>query len=552
MKKLAALALSLLMVLSLAACSKPAETTAPAKTVRTDLNYAVTGAPETNDPHGNSKDATQQLAHWVYDSLITIGGDGKVTPGIAEKWDTSADGLTWTFTLRDGVKFHNGAAVTADDVVWSINRCTSMAFYKNYTASFTDVTADGNKIVIKLGAPDNALLYNLYRVKILCKAEVYKIEGITAEPKQADFQDKEVDGKKVTAKKQWEEAYYCAQTKTFGQSAADAGSGPFKIESYDKDSKIVLKKFAEYFDVANTGNIQTLNIHVISEASSRLSGLQTGTLDFIEVPTASWNEISTSGKYNTQVQESTKICTLIVNHYHEGSPLGNKLVRQAIRYALNRDQIIQVAASGMGTKAYTLYNPKYIIGSSDVNKGTYEYDLQKAKDLLAEAGYPNGFKLEQKFLCPTGGDNAAVAQQIQFMLQQIGIEFDIDQQNSTTASTLSKEDNQCFYLTNSNYVFHMSDGSRAMHSRTLKTQVAKYALLPNDEGKVLDDLYDRAQAATDDKTRDDLYSQLNVWLNDQCINIPIYYQNKGFAWDKSLDADLSNPYYLYIQYWSWK
>ncbi len=531
MKKLVALALALLMVFCLAGCGEKEKDTEK----RTDLNYAVSGAPETNDPHGNSKDATQQLAHWVYDGLITVAGDGKVSGAIAEKWETSPDGLTWTFTIRKGVKFHNGADVTAEDAVWSINRCTSMAFYKNYTASFTDVTADGDKVIIKLATPDNALLYNLYRVKILSKAEVYKIEGVTTEPDKSDS-----------------EAYYCAKTKTFGQSAADAGSGAFKIESYDKDNKIVLKKYADYYDKASTGNIETLNIHVIQEASSRLSGLQTGTLDFIEVPTASWDDISKDDKYSHEIQVSSKICTLIVNHYHEGSPLGNKLVRQAIRYALNRDKIIEIAASGMGTKAYTLYNPAYIIGSSDVNKGTYEYDVNKAKELMAQAGYANGFKLDQKFLCPTGGDNAKVAQQIQFMLKDIGIEFDIDQQNSTTASTLSKEDNQAFYLTNSNYVFHMSDGSRAMHSRTLKTQVAKYALLPNNEGKVLDDLYDRAQAATDDKTRDDLYSQLNVWLNDQSINIPLYYQNKGFAWDKNLTVDLTNPYYLYIQYWSWK
>ena len=98
----------------------------------------------------------------------------------------------------------------------------------------------------------------------------------------------------------------------------------------------------------------------------------------------------------------------------------------------------------------------------------------------------------------------------------------------------------------------MSDGSRAMHSRTLKTQVAKYALLPNNEGETLDRLYDSAQAATTDAERDKLYGELNEWLNDQSINIPIYYHVKGFAWDKNLDADLSNPYYLYIQYWSWK
>ncbi len=98
----------------------------------------------------------------------------------------------------------------------------------------------------------------------------------------------------------------------------------------------------------------------------------------------------------------------------------------------------------------------------------------------------------------------------------------------------------------------MSDGSRAMHSRTIKTQVAKYAWLPDNLGETLDTLYDTAQAATTDAERDRIYAELNQWLNDMSVNIPIYYHVKGFAWDKNLDADLSNPYYLYIQYWSWK
>ena len=525
----------------------------PDHEIRSDLNIALTDAPVTNDPHGNSKDMTQQLSHWVYDGLILVEGDGTIKPGIAE-YKMSADGLSYTFTIRNGVKFHNGEEVTPEDVVWSIERCTDMAYYKNYTASFTDVKKTGDKeVTITLKNPDNALLYNLYRIKILNQSKVYEIEGITEAPKIEAFSDKtDADGKTITAEKQWKEAYYVEKPSKFGSVAEDAGAGPFVIKSYDKDRLIELEKFADYYDVANTGNIKTVKINIITENSTRYNALLKGDLDLVQVPSANWEEIVANGKFNTLAQESATICTMIVNHYREGSPLGNKLVRQAIRYALNREAIVKSAAKGMGVVAYTLYNPKYIIGSSNVNEGTYEYNVAKAKELLTQAGYPDGFTLQQKFLVPKTGDSVAVAQVIQQMLKAVGIIVEIDQKDSSTASSESKNGSQDLYLTNSNYVFHMSDGSRAMHSRTLKTQVAKYALLPNNEGETLDRLYDSAQAATTDAERDKIYGELNEWLNDQSINIPIYYHVKGFAWDKNLDADLSNPYYLYIQYWNWK
>ena len=564
-KRVLALVLALVLCVgALSACGdKPNETKAPDQSqeqtkapdheVRSDLNIALTAAIVTNDPHGNSKDATQQLAHWVYDSLIVVKGDATVQEGLAS-WKISDDGLQYVFTLKDGVKFHNGEDITAEDVVWSIERCTSMAYYKNYTANFTDVKKTGDKeITITLKNPDNALLYNLYRVKIVNKSKVYEIEGLTADPKIEDFADKtDADGKTITAEAQWKEAYYVAKPAKFGQSPEDAGSGAFVIKSYDKDRLVELEAFADYWD-KTVGNIKTVKVNIVTESSTRFTMLQTHELDFVNVPTSNWAEIKDSKDFNTKEQEVSKTMSIILNHFREGTPLHDKRVRQAIVYAIDRDALINVAASGMGVKAYAMGNPKYIIGSSDVNKGTYEYSVEKAKELLKEAGYPDGFTLEKPFLVPKTGDQVAVATQIQQMLKQVGINIEIDQQDSTTASNLSKDGTyQDLYITTSTMVYHFSDLSRGAHSRTLKTQVAKYALLPNDEGKILDDLYDNAQAATDPAERDRLYEELNKFYNDQCINVPLFYLVNGYAWDRNREADLSDPYYLYIQYWNWK
>jgi len=284
---------------------------------------------------------------------------------------------------------------------------------------------------------------------------------------------------------------------------------------------------------------------VITNSTTRVTALQTGELDFIEVPTSNWDAIVKSGKFGTEQKEGSKVCTLIVNFYRENSPLNDIRVRQAMRYAVDRDALIKVAAGGLGTKAEVICNPTYIKGSTldDELKNSFQYDPEKAKELLKEAGYPDGVQLGI-FLVPNAADNETVAQILQSMWDAVGIKITIEMAESATASAQSKEGYHDVYITNSNMVHHMSNQKRGIHSSTYKTQVAKY------NSPELDSYLDNGEMATTDAERDEWYMKANKWLDNMAVNVPLYYWDRCYAWDPALDTSIGT-YYQYIQEWNW-
>lgn len=541
MRKLLAFLLAAAMLLALCACGStaaPAEQ-APAEganvatdtdaakvvldntapTGRTDLNYAFTAAIVTADPHGNTKDQTMQMFNWVYNGLIFADGQANITPDLAESWTLSEDGTVYTFQIRQGVKFHDGSDMTADDVVFSINRAIELAYYKNYTSSIDTCEKTGdNEVTITIKAPDNGFLYNLYNVKVISQAICEK-EG-----------------------------------ENFGNGAQYAGTGPYMITSYAPDTLIEFEKNPYYY--GECGNIEKIHGFVIVENSTRLTALQTGELDFIDVPTSAWADIVASGLYNTELLESSKVCTLIISNgqategdYAEldaSRPQVDLRVRQAMYYAIDRDAIISVAVNGMGTKAYVICNPKYVIGSDDTDFiGTYEYNPEKARELLAEAGYADGCDVGI-FLVPKVGNNEQIATILVNMWEAVGIKATIELQDSTTASALSKDHYQGVYITNSNYVHHMSNMKRAMHSGSFKTQVAKY------NSPELDSYFDQAQEALTDEERDFYYNEVNRFISENAINLPLFYENRGYAWVEGLNVTLVEDLYYHLpQNWNW-
>ena len=529
MKKIVCFVLAVIMIMGLVACgdsgttsgaasgttSTPAGTTSgttpdPDKKVRTDLNIALNAAPATADPMGNSKDAVMQLNQWVHDGLVYADSEAKIHPRLAESWTISADGTQYVFKIRQGVKFHSGKEMTVEDVVFSLERNKSMSYMKNYTGGIEKIEKTGDwEVTVTLAGADNGFLYNLFNLKIVDKAQVD------------------------------------AMGDDFGNKPNYAGAGPYKIVSWDPNTLIKLERHEDYY--GECGNIETVNVHVVSNASTRVTALQTGELDFITVPSANWDQVQKSGKFNTVLASGTRTLQVVLNWYREGSPMNDKRVRQAVKYATNRDAIVQVAAGGLGEVAIVQCNPKFIMGSSSEGfEDSFKYDPEKAKQLLADAGYPNGVELGILLVTNTY-DNEAVAQMLQNMWEQVGIKCTIAMAESSTASALSKDGYQDFYITVANYVHHMSNLKRAIHSSSYKTTVAKYSGPAADE---IDSYMDNAQAALTDKERDEWYQKANEFLLDFAVNFPIYYLSNPYAWDKDLDATIGT-YYLYIQEWNW-
>ena len=536
MKKLMSLALALIMVLGLVACggggatstpsgttstpagttSTPAGTTDPAKPVKDTVNIALDVPVATADPMANTKNATMQTFQWVYESLVYADGEANIHPALATSWEVKNDGLDYVFQIRQGVKFHSGNTMTAGDVVFSIDRCIGMTYMKNYTSSIASVEKTGDwEVTIRLKTPHNGFLYNLFVLKVVDKAIVEK-EG-----------------------------------ENFGKQASVAGTGPYMYKEYNPNALVVFERFEDYW--GECGNIKTINAHIITNASTRVTALQTGELDFIPVPSASWEQIKKNDKFESTVQEGNSTLCYIVAHHDKNSPLSDIRVRQAMKYAINQEAIIQVAAGGLGVKAEIMCNPTYIAGAqvNDELAASFPYDVEKAKQLLADAGYPNGFTVEKPFLIPTTGDHEAVAQMLQAMWEQIGIKVRLEMADSTTASAQSKPgDYQALYMTTSAMTWHHSNQSRAIHSNNVKSTVAKYAAANAEEGALLDSYLEKGEQALTDAERDKWFLESDLFLDNMAVNVPLYHVSKAYAWDPALDCTIGT-YYLYVQEWNW-
>ena len=535
-KKFMSFALALIMVVGLVACgggststpstpstpgttpSTPGTPADPSKPVKDTVNLALEVAVASSDPMGNTKNATMQTFQWVYESLIYADGDANIHPALATSWEVKNGGLDWVFQIRQGVKFHSGKEMTADDVVFSMTRAKEMSYMKNYTSEidFTEKTGDW-EVTIHLVEPHNGFLYNLYVLKVIDK----------------DVVEKEGD--------------------SYGKQANLSGTGPYKYKEYNPNSLVVFERNEDYWDIENVGNIKTINAHIITNASTRVTALQTGELDFIPVPGSNWDQIQKSGKFETVLQEGNSTLCYIVAHHDAGSPLADIRVRQAMKYAVNQDAIIQVAAGGLGVKAEIMCNPTYIAGANldDELKASFPYDVAKAKALMAEAGYPNGFTLTKPFLVPNSGDHEAVATMLKAMWEEIGIKLNIELADSTTASANAKPgDYQDLYMTTSAMTWDHSNQIRSIHSRNVKTTVAKYGRANEAEGKELDTYLENGMHAQTNAERDEWYLKADKFLDKMAVNVPLYHVGKAYAWDPALECPIGT-YYLYVQEWNW-
>ena len=533
MKKALSLLMAMLMLFSLAACGGGGGTTTstppatsgttstppagsgttdtPKEPSRTHLNYALTMAIVGLDPQGTgfSKTASLQLYKWIYDPLVDVTDDAEVYGCLAESWTVSADGLTYVFKLRPNVKFHSGNTMTAKDVAFTLNRAAKeMANTKSDMSSVDTVEATGDlEVTVKLKEPNNAFLYFLSKQSILEQATVEK-EG-----------------------------------DNFGNVITGAGTGAWKITSYEPNSLIKMEKFADYWNKENTGNIETMDVHIISNSSTRITALQTGEIDFTEIPVANFTAVKDNKDLTTFLVDSTKTTLIHINYYRENSPLNDKRVRQAMRYALNLDAIVKVAANGLGTVAYTIGSPK-LAGIDDTDfKDDYPYNPEKAKELLKEAGYADGVTLPNPILFISS--NASTAQMLQEMWAAVGIKINLEQAESATASAQSKKGYHDVYITNSSYLFHMALMRKIFHSAQYSTAVAKYNF------PELDECFEKGEAAVDEKERDQWYYKANTFLADQCITIPLYYMHIPYGWAKDLDAEVGAYYNTFPQYWNW-
>ena len=348
--------------------SKPSESTgaettgaetaeaAAEQTERAKANEIVIGIPQdldqSLDPHYTVAAGTKEVMFNVFEGLVKYDSNGDTIPAVASDVEISEDGLTYTFTLRDGVKFHNGDAVDLDDVIYSIQRCKDDPNVNPQTstglACIESLEKEGdNKLVMKLSEPNTELM-SLLTLAII--------------PADYDKQD-----------------------------TAPIGTGPYKFVSRTAQESVELEKFADYW--GTPANIDKVTYKINESAEGLIMGLESGALDLVSHLTST--QTSELNKENFNIEQGTMNLVQALYLNNAQPPFDNEKVRQALCYAVDRQGILDMAFDGYGFPIGSNVFPAFTKYFDDSLTNYYETEdkIAKAKELLTEAGYPNGFDM---------------------------------------------------------------------------------------------------------------------------------------------------------------
>lgn len=362
------------------------------------------------DPARVYETTTNLVIEQFYDNLVDFEGTFEVVkPALAERWEALEDGLTWRFYLRRGVKFHSGNEVNADAVVFSFTRALALDFAPIWMLDQYVPTADHVKKV------DDYTVDVTFTIPFSegLMAAIMGVQGICA------VIDPAVVEEHKTEDDPW--AYRWLQFH-------DAGSGPYKLIEWLPNDRVILEGFDEYWDGApKTKNLIFLGIP--ERAQQRLA-LENGTIDLAwDLLPEAIDEFRTIEGFTVVEVPSWGITYVAMNCGME--PFDDPLVRQAIKYAIDYDAIIEGIMKGAAVVGQT-FIPTGIPGHLEATP--YHKDIEKAKELLAQAGYPDGFSTQ--IICQPTSPRRDIAVQAQQDLAEVGIEAEIIQLISAQMYTL--------------------------------------------------------------------------------------------------------------------
>ena len=355
------------------------------------LKLGVQADPAELDPHKTSLTAAWHVIEHVYETLVTTDETLAPLPGLAESWEVSDDGISYTFALRQGVTFHNGRAFVADDVKYSYERILDPA-----TAS---------PVVDELSSIDTIEVVDDATVKINLKAA------------DSSFLAKLMGGSiAIVPKEVVEENGDLMQVMV--------GTGPFKFAEYVPNTEVTLERNAEYWD-APLPYLDGLFIQVIPDNTARTTALVQGTVDIIEyAPVQDLTIFEDDESIDVTGKENTNIRYMGVNVTRE--PFDKIEVRQAMAMVIDRQPIVDAAVFGAGTPTNVIFPPTYWAG---IESEIPPVDIEGAKALLEKAGVGDGFSCKiQSWAQYPFLSNAAIV--IQEQLRQIGIEAEVDLQEN--------------------------------------------------------------------------------------------------------------------------
>ncbi|NIA03556.1 MAG: ABC transporter substrate-binding protein [Nitrospirae bacterium] len=465
------------------------------------------------DPSRAYEPGGSLIYHSAYNTLVTFPSDSvsKILPSLAKSWEISDDGTVYTFSLREDVTFSNGDPLTAADVVFSFNRMKNLKDNPAFLADTIEsvVASDEHTVVMTLNNPDPSILAKLvFDAFSIVNADVVKAHGGTDA----------ADAAEVDTAEDW-----------FMNNSA--GTGPYMVGTYDPTVRTVLVRNTNYWGQAPY--FDQIIIRNLPQPASQKMALEAGDID-ISMDVTPDQVSSLEANENIKVfstQSDTLIFLLCNEDPTIGGPMANQLVQKAVRYATDYEGFRILSGAGANSPAGMV--PIGFAGALDPSEGITR-DLDQARSLLTQAGYPDGFKIDLEYpdFNYIGTDFSVVAQKVQSDLSEVGITVKLVPQEFQASLTAYRGGKQGFslwlwnpdYYDTLDYVEFLPAG--VVGNRANWTDA-------NADQEIID-LRNAVKVETDPQKRDDLFRQIQMYEQQSGPFTPLFQPGVHFAYNANL------------------
>ena len=498
------LTLTLVLSISLIGCSSNTNSGSEGDN-QTTMIFGRGGDSVSLDPAVVTDGESFKVAENIYDTLVQFGDmDTEVHPSLASDWEVSEDGLQYTFTLEEDVSFHDGTPFNADAVVYNFERWMNpkedqaepFAFYRSMFGGFK---GEEGHIIKDVKAIDE------YTVQIdLKRPQAPFLKNLSMTPFS------------IASPKALKEGDY-------GQNPV--GTGPFVFKEWKRNDKIVLEKNKDYW-VDGYPKLEQVIFKSIPDNAARLNALKTGEIDMMDgVMPSDVPQIEENADLTTFTRPSMNIGYLGLNVTR--GPLQDKKVRQALNHAVDKEAIIEAFYQGQAEPAKNPIPPSIQGYNDDIS--AYEYDLDKARSLLEEAGYADGFEMElwaMPVSRPYMPDGQKVAEAIQSSFKEIGVETTIKTYEwATYVEKVIGGEADSFLL---GWTAQNGDADNVLYTLLDKEMVGS-SNSSRYESEELHNLLVEAQSTVDEEKRNKLYKQALEVIHEDAPWIPLVHSTPVVA-----------------------
>ena len=460
------------------------------------LRVNMLSEPDSFFPWKSAAAETEAVWDNIYEGLLKFDSKCAIYPALAESYTISDDYLTYTFKLRKGVKFHNGEEFSAKDCVYTYKNLAGLDGLQPRSESFSIVknvySPDEDTFVIELKKSSGSFLFLVATNPILLH----------------DYDENETKPN---------------------------GTGPYKFVSYSLNEKIVLTRNDDYYDKERAGKIKNIEIYIMTDENSSISALRSGQLDIIQRTTGA-NAKMLAGKYNVISYPENTVYILGFNLTYP--PLSDINVRRAITCAINKKEIIDGVFDGFATELYSNFSPILSDYYNDQLKDVFPYDLEKAKEYMAQSNYRDGFDLS----ITVPANNSAridMAELISNMLKPLGINCTIIPVEWATwlDRVYTKLDHQSTII---NFAGKIDAAEVLRRYRSDFTRNFTYLADPE-----FDETFQKAENAVDLTKRAEYFKKCQEILTRDCPAVFICDPGRNIVTKKNIAGYTPYPVYFY-------